>query len=94
MPRVRACSANDNFFQLPAMLAECDLIISVETAVMHLANAVRVPVIALMRQKNPEWKPIDAGNSTVIMPAKRTAWVNKITVDEVVNALKPQTPAP
>lgn len=93
LPRVRACSANDNFFQLPAMLAECDLIISVETAVMHLANAVGVPVIALMRQKNPEWKPIDADNSTVIMPANRTAWVNKITVDEVMKTLKPQTPA-
>jgi ADP-heptose:LPS heptosyltransferase len=41
----------ENFFQLPAMLSWCDLIISVETAVMHLANAVHVPVIALMRQK-------------------------------------------
>jgi ADP-heptose:LPS heptosyltransferase len=44
-------SAQENFFQLPAMLSWCDLIISVETAVMHLANAVHVPVIALMRQK-------------------------------------------
>jgi len=89
LPRVRAYSASDNFFQLPAMLAECDLIISVETAVMHLANAVGVPVIALMRQKNPEWKPIDATNSTVIMPAARGAWVDKITVGEVMKNIQP-----
>ena len=87
LPRVRAYSANDNFFQLPAMLAECDLIISVETAVMHLANAVRVPVVALMRRKNPEWKPIDAENSLVIMPPARGDWIAKLPVAEVMKAL-------
>jgi len=86
--RVRAYSASDNFFQLPAMLAECDLIISVETAIMHLANAVRVPVIALMRQKNPEWKPIDTENSTIIMPVRRNDWVNKIPVAEVMRNIQ------
>jgi ADP-heptose:LPS heptosyltransferase len=87
LTRVRPFSADDNFFQLPAMLAECDLIISVETAVMHLANAVRVPVIALMRQKNPEWKPIDAENSTVVMAPKPKDWIDKIPVDEVVKVI-------
>ena len=77
----------DNFFQLPAVLSECDLIISVETAVMHLANAVHVPVIALMRQKNPEWVPIDSANSTVITAARRRDWVKAITVDQVMKAL-------
>jgi heptosyltransferase-3 len=80
-------SATDNFFQLPAVLAECDLIISVETAVMHLANAVHVPVIALMRQKTPEWAPIDKANSLVIMAARRRDWVNAIPVDNVMKAL-------
>ncbi len=44
--------ARDNFFQLPATLSLCDLIISVETEVVHLACAVTVPVVALMRQEN------------------------------------------
>ena len=77
-------SAQDNFFQLPAILRECDLIISVETAVMHLANAVHVPVIALMRQKTPEWAPIDQKNSTVITTIKRSDWVSAISVAQVV----------
>jgi len=82
-------SADQNFFQLPAILKRCDLIISVETAVMHLANAVHVPVIALMRQKNPEWVPIDSANSKVITTAHRSQWVKAITVAQVIDALPP-----
>ena len=87
LPRTQFFSATDNFFQLPAMLAECDLIVSVETAVMHLANAVHVPVVALMRQKNPEWVPIDRENSTVLTVAQREDWVAAIGVDEVMQVL-------
>jgi ADP-heptose:LPS heptosyltransferase len=81
-------SANENFYQLPAILQRCDLIVSVETAVMHLANAVHVPVIALMRQKNPEWVPIDQSISTVIMTARRSEWVNAIQSDLVIKAIQ------
>lgn len=38
-----AYSATSNFYQLPAMLKLSDLIISVETSVIHLANAVKTP---------------------------------------------------
>ena len=87
LARTQFFSATDNFFQLPAMLAECDLIISVETAVMHLANAVHVPVVALMRQKNPEWVPVDRAHSTVITAARRRDWVKEITVQAVMDVL-------
>jgi heptosyltransferase-3 len=87
LERTHLFSAQENFFQLPAMLTECDLIISVETAIMHLANAVHVPVIALMRQKNPEWVPIDNANSTVITTSARREWVKAIRVEQVMEAL-------
>lgn len=87
MEQVRLFSAQENFFQLPAMLLECDLIVSVETAVMHLANAVHVPVVALMRQKNPEWAPIDSEHSIVITTTNRRDWVKAITVDQVIAVL-------
>lgn len=80
-------SAVDNFFQLPAVLSQCHLIISVETAVMHLANAVHVPVIALMRMKNPEWAPIDKANSQVITALNRNDWVDAIPVATVMKSL-------
>ena len=84
-------SASDNFFQLPAILQRCHLIISVETAVMHLANAVQVPVIALMRQKNPEWVPIDHQRSTVVMTERRSEWVDAIPVEKIVDAVSKRT---
>ncbi|MGN5479015.1 glycosyltransferase family 9 protein [Cupriavidus basilensis] len=73
LARTELFSAEENFFQLPAILAQCDLIISVETAVMHLANAVHVPVIALMRQKNPEWVPIDRQEQHGALPRRIAA---------------------
>jgi ADP-heptose:LPS heptosyltransferase len=91
LPHTHLFSAEDNFFQLPAVLSLCKLIVSVETAVMHLANAVHVPVVALMRQKNPEWAPIDTRNSTVITVARREDWVDKIGVEEVMAALAAHT---
>ncbi len=88
LQRTELFSAEDNFFQLPALLAQCDLIISVETAVMHLANAVHVPVIALMRQKNPEWTPIDRNHSTVITAPNARDWVKAISVEQVIRAIQ------
>lgn len=94
LPHTQLFSAEDNFFQLPAVLSLCDLIISVETAVMHLANAVHVPVIALMRTLTPEWAPIDKANSTVIeVVGEREDWVDKISVDQVMQVLRAR-PAP
>jgi heptosyltransferase-3 len=87
LARTHLFSAEDNFFQLPAILSLCDLVISVETAVMHLANAVHVPVIALMRRKNPEWAPIDKDNSTIITVAGRDDWVDRIGVQDVMAVL-------
>ena len=84
-------SADENFFQLPAILSLCNLIISVETAIMHLANAVHVPVIALMRQTSPEWTPINAEITTIIKTENRKDWVDQINVDQVLLAMQQRT---
>lgn len=88
LERTELFSAEENFFQLPAILAQCELIISVETAVMHLANAVHVPVIALMRQKNPEWAPLDSANSIVVTAPGRGDWVKAVSVEQVMKAMQ------
>jgi heptosyltransferase-3 len=93
LARTHLFSAEENFFQLPAVLSLCSLIVSVETAVMHLANAVHVPVIALMRQKTPEWAPIDKANSTVITVARPDDWIDRIGVPEVMAVLARHAPA-
>ena len=80
-------SALENYFELPAMLEACDLIISVETAVMHLANAVHVPVIALMRIKTLEWVPLNAELTTLIFTPKRADVISDIPASRVIDVL-------
>lgn len=81
-------SANYNFFQLPAIISICDMVISVETSVMHLASALKVPVVALMRTKNPEWRPWDEQRSVVVHATNRQDWVKDITVDKVLEGMR------
>ena len=80
-------SAENNFFQLPAVLSQCDLIISVETSIMHFASALHVPVVALMRQKNPEWAPIDTTKSVIVLTKTRSCVVADIPVVDVLAAI-------
>lgn len=87
LPDTRLFCAVDNFFQLPAILGQCSLIVTVETAVMHLANAVKVPVIALMRQCNPEWVPIDRQNSAVVLVERPDDWVAEIQLPKVMEKI-------
>jgi len=90
LAHVHLFSADEHFFQLPAVMRLCALVISVETAVMHLANAVGVPVVALMRRNHPEWAPIDRARSTVLMVPHMDDWVTRIGVEEVLAVLDAQ----
>ena len=90
LAHVRLFSADEHFFQLPAIMRLCALVISVETAVMHLANAVGVPVVALMRRNHPEWAPLDQARSTVLMVPHMEDWVTRIGVDDVLAVLDAQ----
>lgn len=77
-------TASKSFFQLPSVLAMCDFVVSVETSIMHIAAALKIPVLALMRQKNPEWAPWGDKDVYVMTTADRHDWVNKISAERVV----------
>lgn len=81
-------TADTNFFQLPAIMSCCDLVVSVETSTIHLASALRVPVVALMRQKNPEWAPWNKQHSLIVTTQNRAQWVKDIPVASIVHAVK------
>jgi ADP-heptose:LPS heptosyltransferase len=81
-------TAKHHFFQLPALVSLCDLVISVETSVMHFASALGIPVIALMRRKSPEWVPWDQENSYVIWALRRHDWVRHISWSRVLEAVQ------
>ena len=76
-------SARESFFQLPAMLSLCDIIVSVESSVIHLATALGKPVIALMRQNNAAWLPWNCQRSCIVTAAKRADRITTISVAAV-----------
>jgi hypothetical protein len=78
-------TAQESFFQLPAVLSLADLVISVDTSVVHLATAFKRPLIVLMRTKQLEWKPQDTERTDVII-AQDGSHVMTIKVDTVVRA--------
>lgn len=86
--RVYLFTASENFFQLPSIISLCDLVISVETSVIHLAAALQIPVVALMRTKNCEWVPYSSCDSKIIFADKRRDWVEDIPLDKVFAATK------
>jgi ADP-heptose:LPS heptosyltransferase len=88
LSRVILFTAHTNFFQLPAIMSLCDLVISVETSIIHLASALKIPVVALMRQKTPEWCPFYKDQSIVISAKNRRDWVEDIPLKTVINGVK------
>lgn len=81
-------TAQEHFFQLPSIIASCDFVISVETSVMHIAAALKVPVLALMRQKNPEWVPWGDKDIEVVTTSQRSDWIKDLPVQVVVDRIK------
>ncbi len=79
--------------QLAALLAQCDLVVSLDTGTFHVARAVGLPgvVIAPAWQDPGEWLPIDhpryrvlRGPSLVTQPPGYC--MEEISVQQVVNA--------
>jgi len=87
LQRVLLFTVHKNFFQLPAIISLCDFVISVETSIVHLASVLKVPTVALMRKKNPEWRPLYSEQSRIVFSKSRSDWIKNISCDVVVNAV-------
>ncbi|GAB3038928.1 glycosyltransferase family 9 protein [Bowmanella dokdonensis] len=83
--RARPFTASD-FFELPAMMEACDLVISVETAVMHIASALNKPQVVLMRDSAKAWVP--TGVAEILFGKGR---VDNIPVEQVMTAVAKMT---
>jgi ADP-heptose:LPS heptosyltransferase len=57
-------TAAEHFYQLPAMLSCVDYVVTVETAIMHLAASVGTRQTALVRDSAKHWRPL--GDSQVV----------------------------
>lgn len=76
---VMAFSATEDFYQLPAMIQACDRVITVETAIMHIAASLNTPQIALVRESASQWYPLNC--DTVLSAGNR---VDQIQVNDVI----------
>lgn len=51
-------SAKEQFMMLPAMISQCDLVITVDTSTIHIALGQKIPQIALMKKSSERcWAP-------------------------------------
>jgi ADP-heptose:LPS heptosyltransferase len=79
-------TANVHFFQLPAAISLCDLVVTVDTSVAHLTSALGIPAVELMCRDNPEWRPWDTSRCVVVRTTSRLDAVKTITVPRVLEA--------
>ncbi len=82
-------SAQTHFYELPALIQLSDWVFSVETAVIHLASALSMPQIALVRRKGKAWAPLSNEKTHIIFtkPAFHSR-ISQITVDDVLMCYK------
>jgi len=78
-----AFTAQQHFYQLPAMIQAANLVITVETAIMHIAASLGKQQIALVRQSAKQWQPLNA--DAILFAGSR---VDDIQVQQVVAAYK------
>ena len=78
-------SAKQHFYELPAMISRARLVISVETAIMHLAASLNVPALALIRAKAHQWRPLGPGE--ILVGGKRVDSISAQTVTDKALAL-------
>lgn len=87
LENVHVFTASKSFFELPAVISLCDLVISVDTSVIHLAFALNVPLVGLVRLQNVIWAPKSEKSFFVYTKSKRE-WTDNISVEDVFKIIK------
>lgn len=82
---IEVFTAKENFFELPALMSRCDIVISVETAIMHLASSLNLNQIALIRESAYRWRP--QKNAKIILGKKRVDSIPPETVLKSIQTL-------
>ncbi len=82
---VKPFTATGSFFELPAVMAECDVVITVDTATSHLAASLGKPQVAIMADDVKLWQP--PGDSLILEGSGKA---NSIPPARVVDAFGQQ----
>lgn len=80
-------SAQNSFFELPALLKKCDLIVTVDTSIMHLATFSSGRLVSLLRKNrkkpSPRWLPLKKNKSHIIYTKTLGAPISSISALDV-----------
>ena len=77
---VQPFTAPRSFFELPAVMAECDVTVTVDTATSHLAASLDKPQVAIMADDVKLWQP--PGDSLILEGSGKASSVSPSTVVE------------
>ena len=80
---VSAYTATTNFYQLPALMALADYVVSVDTATSHLAACLDIPQVTLMANNTKLWQPV---GDCLILEGNGKA--SQIQVSQVVSSVE------
>jgi len=78
---IKAFTATDSFFELPAVMAECNITITVDTATSHLAASLGIPQVAIMADDVKLWQP--PGDALIL---EGNGKASSITAGQIVEA--------
>lgn len=82
--------AHASFFELPALLKRMDLVITVDTSIMHLSCISEAYLISLIRKKaktDVRWTPLKSKKSTIIYTKNSSDSIKSITTNEILETI-------
>ncbi|MFN2602602.1 MAG: glycosyltransferase family 9 protein [Gemmatimonadaceae bacterium] len=85
-----ACYVKPTLRELMGFIGSCDLLICNDSAAMHIADALGVPVVAVFTTGNPKWYGPSGKNQKVVGKGARRGQMQDIDTAEVLSAAEQQ----
>ena len=88
--RNKACYVQPGLRELMGFIGSCDLLICNDSAPMHIADALGVPVVAVFTTGNPRWYGPSGKRQRVVGRGAPRGMVADVSVEEVLAAAQSQ----
>jgi len=86
----KACYVTASLRELMAFIGSCDLLLCNDSAPMHIADALGVPVVAVFTTGNPRWYGPSGRHQRVVGKGAPRGRKSEVSVDQVLAAAEDQ----